>query len=105
MADTPTLPQHIDLTPTPQGFRRMRQAMAESILTYTAQIAQIITFGDRLSATPAAVFQDDGVTETEVQWLQEGLSLLVQQKETSIEVLQAGIDEIDRCLALLPEPA
>lgn len=98
MSDRAEPRRYVDITPTPQGLDRMRAVMTDSIQSYTKQITQIETFLERITDHAETVFCDYGANNEEVDWVQEGLQLLVQKKESSITVLQGGIAEITRCL-------
>jgi len=87
MVDPPPLPQHIDLTPTVNDWRVMRQVIAEHIQTYRTTSAQITALIQRLTDQPGPVCGAAGVSDHEIDWLQDGLQLLVQQKATSLATL------------------
>jgi len=76
----------------------MRAVMVDSIQSYHTQITGIEALLEELNVAPAGIFREDGATNDEVDWLKEGLQLLVQKKAGSITVLQGGIDDITRYL-------
>ena len=96
MVDPPPLPQHIDLTPTVNDWRVMRQVIAESIAGYRTTSAHITALIQRLTDQPGTVC-GAGVSDREIDWLQDGLQLLVQHKETSLAQLQGDLAAIDHC--------
>ena len=97
MATPPPLPHQIDLTPTVNDWRVMRQVIAEHIQTYRTTSAQITALIQRLNDQPGPVCCAADVSAEESDWLQDGLQRLVQHKETSRTTLQGGLDAIDRC--------
>ena len=95
MVDPPPLPQPIDLTPTVNDWRVMRAVIAAHIAGYRTTITHITALIQRLNDQPIPVCGAAGVSDREIDWLQDGLQLLLQQKETSRAQLQGDLAAID----------
>ena len=97
MATPPPRPHQIDLTPTRNDWRVMRAVIAAHIAGYQTTSAHITALIQRLNDQPVPVCGAAGVSDRAIDWLQDGLQLLLQQKETSRAQLQGDLAAIDHC--------
>ena len=87
--------QTIDITPSRDGFRMIRRAMAESVEAHTTTLGEIEMLRARL---PELDFTLQHLSERERDLLDDALGLLTAARRSDIDALNASIAEIDAYL-------